>query len=341
VQNATIQKGASAGGQVYRDPMNNQTLTKVDTLQGPIWYDKAGRRTVPKGEPIPLTAGSDISTQLQLTQMKRQEQFVGQTAEARIRAFNTTNEERAFAGYPPLTPAQMGLNANGELIGQPQPQTPPLQQPPGMAGQVQQQAPTQQGQVQQQTPTQQGQGQTPTQQGPVGTGAQLKAQREGQQTVITEAAKQVAASADTQNTLNSINKVVGLLDSGQHNVGSALSGFAGRGPIAQAIGNQFETDDAKNTKTILDTVNKLAADGLKTLGSNPSTVDLEFWTKYKPDGSSNPAFVRDWIQSRSEDLKRRLGYAGSQMGAGGTAGTAPGVPAASQFRIISVEPGKK
>jgi hypothetical protein len=130
--------------------------------------------------------------------------------------------------------------------------------------------------------------------------------------------------------LNSINKITGLLDSGEHNVGSALSGFVGRGPVAQAIGAQFETVDAKNTKTILDTVNKLAADGLKALGSNPSTVDLEFWTRYKPDGSSDPAFVRDWIQSRSDDLKRRLGYAGAQMNAGGVAGTAPaagsGVP---------------
>jgi len=68
---------------------------------------------------------------------------------------------------------------------------------------------------------------------------------------------------------------------------------------------------------------------------------LEFWTKYKPDGSSDPKFVRDWIQSRSDDLKRRLGYAGAQVGAGGGAGVAPAAPTASQFRIISVEPGPK
>lgn len=322
-QSATVMKGANIGAQVYRDPVTNETLTKVDTQQGPIYYNKSQQRVVPKGEPIPLTAGSDIATQLQLAQMKRQQQFVGQTATARLKAFEETNAERAFAGYNPLTPEQMGINRNGELIGQPQPQTPQLQQPPGMAGQ-QQPAPQQQAQQQPmpQGPVNPAQVQQQAPAGPVGTGAQLKAQREGQQTVITEAAKQVAASADTQNMLNSITKITGLLDSGEHNVGSALSGFAGRGPIAQAIGNQFETTDAKNTKTILDTVNKLAADGLKALGSNPSTVDLEFWTRYKPDGSSDPAFVRDWIQSRSEDLKRRLGYATSQMGAGGAAGTA-------------------
>jgi len=112
--------------------------------------------------------------------------------------------------------------------------------------------------------------------------AQQQRQAAGQKDIVTEAAKQVAASADTQNMLKSINTVTGLLDSGKHNVGSALSGFVGRGPVAQAIGTQFETDDAKNTKTIMDTVNKLAADGLKALGSNPSTVDLEFWTRFKP-----------------------------------------------------------
>ena len=326
-QSATLMKGANIGGQVYRDPVTNETLTKVDTNQGPIYYNKSQQRVVPKGEPIPLTAGSDIATQLQLAQMKRQQAFVGQTATARLGAYDETNKERAFAGFPPLTPEQMGINRNGELIGQPMPQTPQLQQPPGMAGQGQPQAQAQQSPAQPpmaQAPFSPAQVQQPS--GQPGTGAQLKAQREAQQTVITEAAKQVAASADTQNTLNSINKITALLDSGEHNVGSALSGFAGRGPVAQAIGSQFETTDAKNTKTILDTVNKLAADGLKTLGSNPSTVDLEFWTKYKPDGSSDPQFVKEWIQSRSDDLKRRLGYAGSQMGAGGAAGTAPPTP---------------
>jgi soluble lytic murein transglycosylase len=173
--------------------------------------------------------------------------------------------------------------------------------------------------------------------------AQQQRQAQGQKDIVTEAAKQVAASADTQNMLKDINKVTGLLDSGNHNIGSIGSTIVGRGRIAQALGEIGETDDAANTRTIMDTVTKLAADGLKALGSNPSTVDLEFWTKYKPDATSNPKFVRDWIQSRSDDLKRRLGYAGAQVGAGGGAGVAPAAPAAanSQFRIISVEPGPR
>jgi len=129
----TALKGANVGGQVYRDPATGQTLTKVDTQQGPMYYDKAGARVVPKGEPIPLTAGSDISTQLQLSQMRRQQQFVGQTAAARIQAFKEVNNERALANMPPLTPEQMGINANGELIGQAQPQVPGLVTPPAAA----------------------------------------------------------------------------------------------------------------------------------------------------------------------------------------------------------------
>lgn len=150
-------------------------------------------------------------------------------------------------------------------------------------------------------------------------------ERGARKDIITEAAKEVAKSADTQNLLKSINKVTGLIDSGEHNVGSVLSGVVGRGPIAQAIGSQFETKDARNTKIIMDTVQKLAADGLKTLGSNPSTVDLEFWTRFKPDASSDPEFVKEWIETRSADLKRRLGYAEAQVGAGGGAGVAPAV----------------
>jgi hypothetical protein len=84
----------------------------------------------------------------------------------------------------------------------------------------------------------------------------------------------------------------------------------------------------------MDTVQKLAADGLKTLGSNPSTVDLEFWTKFKPDASSDPQFVKEWIESRSADLKRRLGYAGTQQGLGGRGGVAPEAPKPQQRKTI-------
>jgi hypothetical protein len=95
--------------------------------------------------------------------------------------------------------------------------------------------------------------------------------------------------------------------------------------VAQAIGGQFETEDALNTRTVMETIDMLAIEGLKSLGANPSTRDLEFYTKNKPQANSDPEFVKSWIQSRSAALKRKLGYAGSQVGAGGAAGVAPPV----------------
>lgn len=158
------------------------------------------------------------------------------------------------------------------------------------------------------------------------TASAIEAAAAAKKEIAKEAGKEVAVSAATQSLINSIdNKVVPILDSGKHNIGSELAMFVGRGPVAQAVGKQFETTDAKNTKIILDTVNKLAVEGLKALGSNPSTADLKFWTENKPQGNSDPEFMKEWIQSRSEDLKRRLGYAQKQTEAGGTAGVAPEV----------------
>jgi len=157
------------------------------------------------------------------------------------------------------------------------------------------------------------------------TAAQIAAQTKTAEEIAKEAGKVVAVSAETQNLLNGIKKATDIIDSGDHNIGSVLSAGVGRGPIAQAIGSQFETKDARNTKTVMDTVQKLATEGLKALGSNPSTADLQFWTRFKPDASSDPEFVKEWIESRSEDLKRRLGYAEKQVEKGGQAGAAPEV----------------
>jgi hypothetical protein len=153
-----------------------------------------------------------------------------------------------------------------------------------------------------------------------------QAQAAGQKEITTKTGEIVAMSQDTRNLIKGIEKAETLLDSGAHNVGSVASAVVGRGPIAQAIGGQLETKDAKNTKLILDTVNKLATEGLKVLGSNPSTADLKFWTENKPNGSTDPEVMKEWIKSRKEDLERRLQYANVQTQTGGTAGVAPPVP---------------
>lgn len=313
-QFGSTQKGTEVEAGTYMDPTGKVAGNWVlERRPGGSVYRQVGTGKIATEEQanslrktgVQGTLADQRTRQLQDINLKLQ----GKGVEEQMRILSAYNSQLAAAGFPIVQPSEVGINVP-QLGGQ----------QPATIGQTPQPAQA-----------------APAVSGPRPTAAELGARKD----IVTDAAKQVAASADTQNMLNSINKVTGLIDSGEHNVGSALSGFAGRGPIAQAIGSQFETVDAKNTKTIMDTVQKLAADGLKTLGSNPSTVDLEFWTRFKPDASSDPQFVKEWIQSRSEDLKRRLGYATTQMGAGGGAGTAQAVPQQSQFKIISVTPGPR
>lgn len=287
-------------GRVITDEKTGQSYIQTDTGRKPM----TGFR--------PQASTGSLSDQRTRTIQDINLKLQGKGIEEQMRILSDYNKQLAGAGFPIVQPSEVGINVP-QISGQAPARAPapaqmpaqaPAQMPAGPVSPAAVAAPATQ---------------------PRPTIAELGARKD----IVTDAAKQVAASADTQNMLGSINKVTGLLDSGEHNIGSALSGFAGRGPVAQAIGSQFETTDAKNTKTIMDTVQKLAADGLKSLGSNPSTVDLEFWTRFKPDASSDPQFVKEWIESRSADLKRRLGYATSQVGAGGGAGTAP--PAETQL----------
>jgi hypothetical protein len=342
-QSTTLMKGANIGSQVYRDPVTNETLTKVDTQQGPIYYNKSQQRVVPKGEPVPLTAGSDVATQLQLAQMKRQQAFVGQTAEARIRAFNETNNERALAGMTPLTPAQMGINANGELIGQPQPTVPQLQQPPGMAPPAAPgQAPAPQGQPPAAAPQQQPQGQAPAQGGM--TPAQMQAQRKGREEVVKKAADTIAGADKIVSDLVSVERAATDVLTKKNNFGTVISGTI---PGEQAIGELFKTQDYVNTQNVLDVVNRQAAVNAKMLGTNPTDRDLQFVTATKPDKNWPPEAVADWLRKSADGTRRTLDFARNQMQSGGTyipetpQAAPPAVPPANQFRIISVTPGPK
>jgi len=257
----------------------------------------------------------------------------GKTAEEKMRILRDYNSKLVAAGEAIVQPNEVGMTApqiSGGILRPGTTQAAPAQT-------TTQPAPAQTGTTATTTPAPARPAQG-TGTGGRPTGAELGARTK----VIDEAAKQVAASADTQNMLNSIDKTVKMIDEGQHNIGHAAGGLTQgelTGETAQRWGERLRTTDAKNTKLIMDTVNKLAADGLKVLGSNPSTADLEFWTRYKPDISSDPAFVKEWIESRSADLKRRLGYAEKQMGAGGGAGAAPSA-VSNQWKIISVEPGR-
>jgi len=243
----------------------------------------------------------------------------GKGIEEQMAILRPYNQQLVANNYAPVQPAEVGINvpqvAQAAPAGQAQPVQPTPQ--PSMA---QQAAASGQPMRPLSQPVVPGQPSMPAPAPAAGTrptATQLEAQKTGATTASKEisgaAATEVAKSADTANMIRGIEKSIKILDSGKHNIGSMASGVAGRGPIAQAIGSQFETADSRNTKTVMDMTNKLAADGLKALGSNPSTVDLEFWTKFKPDASSDPQFVKEWIETRSEDLQRRINFARQQL----------------------------
>ncbi len=156
----------------------------------------------------------------------------------------------------------------------------------------------------------------------------LQIQKAGLQKQAESAGEILGQTPGLTAQVGDINKAVAILDSGKHNVGSGLSIIAGRGRVAQAIGSQFETDDQKNTNMVMDTVNKLAADGLKSLGANPSTADLQFWTENKPKANSNPEFVKEWIQGAQVKIANRVGWAQQTLGQPNVplAPAAPGSP---------------
>lgn len=172
----------------------------------------------------------------------------------------------------------------------------------------------------------------------------LQLQKAGLQKQAEAAGEVLAQTPGLTSQMGDIKKSVELIDAGKHNIGSGLSVFAGRGPVAQALGAQFETENQRNTRMIMDTVQKLAADGLKTLGSNPSTVDLQFWTENKPKPNSDPKFVKEWIEAAQVKIASRLGWAQGQLGQEGppapVAPAAPGSSTAPRVRKYNPQTGK-
>jgi hypothetical protein len=311
--NMTAIKGAQASSTRIRDEKGNE-WNFVPTPQGPMFYDNAGRRGTPQGRTVPITAGSDVVLQNELQLNRIRNNIQGLKAEERIKVFENVNKVRAAEGLPLFSTADIGIDSRGNLIGMggggapaPAPTTGGGARPTGGAATG-------------------GAAAAATQQPTAEVVREREARGGARKEIAKTAGEVVAGSQETQNLINKIdNTIVPIIDSGKHNIGPALSGLTGRGPVAQAIGSQFETEDAKNTRTVMETIDMLAIEGLKSLGANPSTRDLEFYTKNKPQANSDPEFVKSWIQSRSAALKRKLGYAGGQVEAGGAAGVAPPV----------------
>jgi hypothetical protein len=114
-----LTKGSSAGSTTFTDPVTKQTLTKVDTLKGPIWYDKAGVRTVPKGEPIPNTIGGNLDLQNQLQLQSIRNKLTGLKSEERIKTLEAENRVRMAEGKPLWDLNAVGLSPKGDWLVSP------------------------------------------------------------------------------------------------------------------------------------------------------------------------------------------------------------------------------
>jgi len=77
------------------------------------------------------------------------------------------------------------------------------------------------------------------------------------------------------------------------------------------------------------------------LGVNPTDRDLQFVVSTKPDITWSQEAVADWLKKSVEGTRRTLDFARKQMETGGTYVPPTPQPDAGQFKIISVEPGKK
>jgi len=114
-----LTKGSSAGSTTFTDPVTKQTLTKVDTLKGPIYYDKTGTRVIPKGEPIPNTIGGNLDLQNQLQLQNIRNKLTGLKGEERIKTLEAENRVRMAEGKPLWDLNAVGLSPKGEWLVSP------------------------------------------------------------------------------------------------------------------------------------------------------------------------------------------------------------------------------
>jgi hypothetical protein len=304
-------------GRVVTDEKTGRSFVQTDKGMRPM----TGFR--PQGQGGTL---ADMRTRaLQDLQIK----LTGKTEEEKMQILRPYNQQLVSNGYQPIQPTELGITAPvvQGAPAQARPQAAPAAAVAPQAGAVQA-APVVPG-----TPAATGQ-MPPTAQ-PAGTGpggrptkgemerrsdvakeealAGPKAEAAGQKDMVEQSTKIVQQFPDLRNTTDAVNKSIKLIDSGDTNLGPSGSIFSGDTKANQLpFEKEFErwrgTKDARNTKTVMDLVVKLAADGLKALGSNPSTVDLEFWTKNKPTEYDAPEYTKEWLETRRDDLERRIQY---------------------------------
>ena len=116
-------KGAQAGSTLYQDPVTKESLSKVDTLQGPVYFNTKGERVLPKGQPYPLNTGSNmdllrqkLETQLSFVPAQEHNKFISKfNAEHNTDFPLMTPPSIAKENQPPKTIPSPNLGSNQKM----------------------------------------------------------------------------------------------------------------------------------------------------------------------------------------------------------------------------------
>jgi hypothetical protein len=310
-------KGSQVGTTTFIDPVTKETLSKVDTMRGPVWYNKAQQRVIPKGEPIPNTIGGNLQIQGELADFRIREAIIKkgltnvQDAKkdyiSKNGPFGTSANPMSEQDFERIHSGQLNQLQAAPRVG-PAPATQPA------AG----------------APTASGAGPAPgAQPAPVaqpapatGGGYVTEAVSKGREEIVKNSADVLKDEPNMIAQINSGNKVIDILDNKKTNFGSILQGQL---PGEQFIGKALGTTDARNTQKVMEYLDKVTATGAKALGANPTDRDLKFLLENRPNERWPAADVKDWIESTQEKIKESIEVARKQVQTGGT--YQPPVPA--------------
>ena len=326
--NATLMKGAQTHTGKMQDTSTGEVYYERTTPNGIQLVDVNGKQYHgPTNNLRPFGIGSDLATknQLQLNALQNKLAYAPATERAKVVAAHE-------AEYGPLDQATRAA----ALSGQPLPQvvgTVPTQQPtmpqaqPAQAQPAQAQPAQAQPAQAQPAPTVAPVTQPVTTTGPTtgNTIAERKAELKARETAGTEIAKKnadvVANAAQTQNTIHDIDNSLQILATGNHNIGPIVSGtLRGGGPIGQFIGSQFETEDARNTKEVMDTVRTIGGQlSQGTIKGHLTNQELSFLTENKPTETSDPQYTKYWLEKARAALTNVQQTGQAQVVTGGNA----------------------
>ena len=142
-----------------------------------------------------------------------------------------------------------------------------------------------------------------------------------QEKVGAAAAGTVAAAGKAEDTIANAEHAIELINTGKHNIGPVVAGtLGGGGPLIQAIGTQLNTEGARNTQTIMNTVRDIGAAAAQgTIKGHLTNQELSFITNNKPTEKSDPVYVKQYLEKSIKSIQRAQQAAQEQVNKGGAA----------------------